>query len=123
MNRRVGPKTSTNDLVRLFEEAALGQWLASIDNNTAKHKRLYHRIEAIVAELKSRTPDQRIALAPLLDHENWEVKVATAVYLVPVDRDRAIRALKAIEDAHVGGASNRAYTALLCLSTGEWKPT
>jgi hypothetical protein len=85
-------------LVERFTALALGQFKAELHGETGKYNRLFRELAAIEQELKARTGDQRIALVPLFEHPNAQVRLMAAEFTLAVAKASACRTLQEIWD-------------------------
>lgn len=85
---------SNEQLAEQFAQLAIQQFHAELRNETSKVNRLASADIAITRVLKSRGPDARRILLPLLDHENPQVRLRAAEALGGVELERAVETLK-----------------------------
>jgi len=116
-------RLSNAELVELFREYAVMQQRVLLDSNTRKYNKLYDKMAAVDAELRSRGLEARKSLLALLSDENFRVRYAAAVKSLGVDRDRAISVLREIEASHMMPEAGAAGMTLLHLERGVFKPT
>ncbi|MBM3488918.1 MAG: DUF2019 domain-containing protein [Alphaproteobacteria bacterium] len=102
-------------LFTLFWEAARKGHFAL---GPAEYNRSVDRIHAIVAEIKSRTPDARHLLLPLLQDKIETVRYVAATHLLEID---AARAVAVLTDLRENGKTDVASFAYLDLD--EWQNT
>jgi hypothetical protein len=113
---------SVEQLVNLFVELSVEQDMALLSNAQAKVNRLYWKIDAINNELKSRPGDQRLALLPLYDHKNMQVRLK-AVYATMALVPKAARSrLEAIAASGWMPQAGDAGMSLINLDRGIYKP-
>lgn len=113
---------SVEQLVNLFVELSVEQDMALLSNAQAKVNRLYWKINAINNELKSRPGDQRLALLPLYDHKNMQVRLK-AVYATMALVPKAARSrLEAIAASGWMPQAGDAGMSLINLDRGIYKP-
>lgn len=89
---------SAEQLVALFTDIALEQDGARLHSNSAKFNRLFDQMEQVKATLKARVGDQRLALLPLHDHRNAQVRFTAAVATLDLAPAAARRVLEIISD-------------------------
>ena len=78
-----------DQLVQDFAELSLQMGAAVLDSETGRFNRMFPRMQAIDRELRSRGPETRRALSPLLDDKNRFVRYYAAKYLLGLVPDRA----------------------------------
>ena len=83
----------------------------------------YHRRQAIVGELRRRSPDQRPALAVFLSHEHPAVRYWAAVQLLGIMPDRALPVIEETDRKASGPLGCQAMTTLMVYRSGEFRPT
>lgn len=111
------------ELVELFRGYAIQQQRVLLDSNTSKYNKLYDKMAAIDAELRSRGMEARKSLLTLLSDKNFRVRYAAAMKSLGVDRDRAVAVLREIATSHMMPEAGAAGMALLHLERGIFKPT
>lgn len=87
---------ATSELVALFETITTEQCDASWCWQASRYNRLFGQMVAICDELKSRAGDQRLALLPLLQSENVQVRLMAAIQLLALAPDQARSALESV---------------------------
>jgi HEAT repeat protein len=85
---------SDDQLAGQFAERAIKEFGAQRRNETRLMVRLAKERIVISTILKSRNPDGRKALLPLLNHENPQVRLNAAEALAGFDLERAVATLK-----------------------------
>lgn len=111
MNRTKNAKLDTSELVAKFSDLALAQHEAVETFQTARYNRLFDRIALVKRELKGREGDQRIALVPLLDAPNIQVRFMAAYALLTIAPEQARKTLIGIREAgHFPQSSDASYT-------------
>ena len=110
-------------LVSIFESIALAQ-----DEALAKYRpisvynRLFDQMREVAAELKSRQGDQRRALVPLMNSRNLQVKLKTAITVLPVAYGPARAMLEHIKALQVYPEAANAAEILKDLDNGSHNP-
>jgi Mg-chelatase subunit ChlI len=116
-------RMSNAELVELFRGYAIMQQRVLLNSNTSKYNKLYDKMAAIDAELRSRGIEARRSLLTLLSDENFRVRYAAAMKSLGVERDRAIAVLREIAASHMMPEAGDAGMALFHLERGIFKPT
>jgi hypothetical protein len=114
---------TVEQLVSAFEEASVEQSQAELYNKFSRYNRLFRRMVAIQEELKNRDGDQRIALVPLLEHPNPQVRYMAAEYTLLVAPVASRKALKDLSDKNIYPQAADARGTLWSLEAGRRKPT
>jgi hypothetical protein len=114
---------TVEQLVSAFEEAGVEQSQAELYNKFSRYNRLFRRMVAIQEELKNRDGDQRIALVPLLEHPNPQVRYMAAEYTLLVAPVASRKALKDLSDKNIYPQAADARGTLWSLEAGRRKPT
>lgn len=83
------PGLVTNQLVKRFAELAHDMGLAVLDSETRRFNRMFPDMQAIDRELRSRGREARMALLPLLGHEDRFRRYYAAKYLLGLAPDHA----------------------------------
>lgn len=96
MKRTKNTKLDTAELVAKFSELALAQHEAVETFQTARYNRLYDQIVLVKNELRARKGDQRIALIPLLDAPNIQVRFMAAYALITIVPEQVRTTLEGI---------------------------
>jgi hypothetical protein len=94
-------KLDVGALLKLHVERSVQQGMALERASISKVNELGGRINQINKELKSRSGDQRGALAPLLSHPNAQVRFNAAQSLIRILPLEARRTIQAIADSGV----------------------
>ena len=94
-------KLDVGALLKLHVEWSVQQGMALERASISKVNELGGRINQINKELKSRSGDQRGALAPLLSHPNAQVRFNAAQSLIRILPLEARRTIQAIADSGV----------------------
>ncbi|WP_398470361.1 DUF2019 domain-containing protein [Tardiphaga sp.] len=111
MNSEKNTKLDTSELVAKFLELALAQHEAVETFQTARYNRLYDRIELIKRELKAREGDQRMALLPLLEAPNIQVRFMAAYALLTIAPEQVRKTLIGIrETGQLPQSADASYT-------------
>ncbi len=71
-------RLTIEELVDLFAEIGVEQDRALFHERIAEFRKLYRQMNAIDNELKRRGRDARLALLPLYDHPNVQVRLKAA---------------------------------------------
>ena len=114
---------STPDLVSRFQQCALEQDEALLDDELSKYNRLYREMDVIKNELKARPGDQRTALLPLLDHPNPQVRYRAGAATLAVAPQEARRALEQIVAAKQFPQAGHVGMLLRAIDAGEFVPS
>jgi|SRR5690242_2824162 len=109
---------SNEQLAQQFAELSLQEFDAELGSNTKAVIRLARARIAISSTLKARTPDGRIALVPLLDHKNPQVRLNAAESLAGLDRDRAVATLRDLHRSAPSAQRGAAGVALHLIEKG-----
>lgn len=88
----------------------------------AIYNRLFDEINAVVDELKMRAGDQRIALLPLLENRNPQVKLIAAIDLLAVAYGPARRVLEELRGTDIFPQSANAAGLLNDMDKGLHVP-
>ncbi|MDB5549298.1 MAG: hypothetical protein JWP21_2745 [Tardiphaga sp.] len=112
-------KLSIAELVEQFLTMALEQDDVLLKGRPISiYSRLFHQMNAIAQELKSRAGDQRIALLPLLDIDNPQVKLMAASELMQVAPKPARKVLEDLKQTNIFPHSANASMLLKELDGG-----
>ena len=114
---------SVNDLVDQFCAYALEQDEALLGGEQAKANRLFWRLRDVEDELRGREGDQRLALLPLYDHPNAQVRVKAIKASLAVAPERGRQALQALANSKEYPAAMEAGMSIRALDRGIFKPT
>lgn len=109
------------ELVKLFEDIAIGQFEADELGDTRKINRLYDRKELVEAELKLRPGDHRRVLMTLYDHPNVQVRLNAAKSTLAVAPVAARQLIQAIADSKEYPQAGDAGMCLWTLDEGIFK--
>jgi hypothetical protein len=110
-------------LVERFTALCVGQFQAELRGEIAKQNQLIRQSIAVADELKGRTGDQRIALVPLLDHPNPQVRMMAAQFTLALVPAAARQTLQDLSDKNIYPQAAYARGTLIALDRGERKPT
>ncbi len=113
---------SVGELVEEFITLGIKQYKAVWDGDTKTYKPLFFRMQAVKAELKNRSGDERRALRALYDHPNIQVRLMAAratLALSPVEARRVIESIAASNDFPYAGDAGM---CLWALDEGIFKP-
>lgn len=114
---------STNELVEKFLSVGLRQFEAERGYKIHAYNRLFDEMEAVKAELKRRSGDQRRALLPLLKHANVQVQLMAAIALLAIEPELARSALVEVSDAKELAQAADASMMLDALEEGDYIPS
>jgi len=120
MTRATLDTLTVNQLVARFAEIGIAQDRAEDDN--AEYNRLFHLMQALKDELKSRPNDQRRALMALYDHRNMQVRLMAAKATLAVAPKEARKLIESIADSRHFPQAGSAGMSLLMLDRGEFVP-
>lgn len=115
-------KLSVSELADLFLQVAIAQFEAQRRRQIAKYNRLFDKMAAVEKELERRPGDQRIALVPLLQHRNEQVRLMAAHATMQVARDEAYAAFKVLSEENRFPQTANAGFALRKLEGQKWPP-
>jgi len=118
MNKRALASMGDDQLAAQFIELSLDEFRAELKGNIKLVVRLAKARIAISNILKSRKPDGRRALLPLLDHENPEVRLNAAESLAGFDRERAVATLRDLHKWAPSAQRGAAGVALYLIEKG-----
>jgi hypothetical protein len=111
MNSVRNTRLETSELVARFSDLAREQHEAVETFRTARYNRLYDQIKLIESELKARDGDQRMALIPLLDAQNIQVRFMAAYALLTIAPQQARKTLEGIrESGQLPQSADASYT-------------
>lgn len=113
---------TVEQLVQLFAEFAVQQDAALLYRAQGEVNKLYFKLDAIKKELKSRPGDQRVALLPLYDHKNMQVRVKAAKATLAIAPEAARAQLEAIRASGWQPQALEAGMSLGELDRGGFKP-
>ncbi len=85
--------------------------------------RLYHQMDDVRTELKTRSGDQRRALMQLYAHPNIQVRLKAAISTLAVAPKEARDLIEAIANSHQFPQAGDAGMTLSGLDDGTFKPT
>ncbi len=120
---QIKPEAMTvEQLIDRFIALATEQDQALLYSDTAKYNRLYDRIKAVEAELKSRPGDQRRALLPLYHHANWQVRLQAAYATLAISPKAGRSLLETIAASRHYPQAGYAGMSLSSLDRGIYKP-
>lgn len=122
MKRLPLSRLSDDEIVQRFIQYAIEQENMRLELRSRNVARLYHKIAALVAELRSREGDHRHVLLPLLKHANPQVRLRAAKNLLAVAPDEALAALKELADPQLYIQALDAGMTLWNLETGVFVP-
>jgi hypothetical protein len=113
---------STDQLVNRFVEISMAQYQAIEMEENEKYRKLYQEMEDVRVELRSRPGDQRMALRPLLEHPNPQVRLKAAITLLALLPDSARRTLQLISDRNEFPQAADALGMMRALENGTYVP-
>ena len=113
---------TTDQLVTRFAEIGIAQDQAELMGEIGKFNNLYRQMDATEKELRRRGREARLALLPLYDHPNMQVRLNAAKRTLGIVPDAARRALKAISDSKWQPQALDAGMSLWNLDRGVFKP-
>ncbi len=103
------------DLARLMGAAIL-------DSETKRFNRMFPKMQAIDRELRTRGPEARTALIPLLDNHDRFIRYYAAKYTLGLAPDRARRVIEDIAKSSYDALRLDAGMCLYALDKGIFKP-
>ena len=89
---------ATGQLLEQFRVLGLEKGKARLYGRLARHNRLFLQLEAVKAELKSRSGDQRRQLAQFYHHPDPQVRLDAALATLAIFPERAQAVLQTIID-------------------------
>ena len=122
MNQLVLTSLTVEQLVDLFAASALGQDDAMMARQYDLYNQLFDDLEGIRIELRSRPGDARHALLPLLGHDNPQVRLKAAIFVLAIAPEAGRRALQTIVDHEGYPHRGRAWGILDSLDKGQFVP-
>jgi hypothetical protein len=87
-----------------------------------KYNRLYDQMKGVREQLKSRPGDQRRALLPLYQHENWQVRLNAAHATLALEPEAGRQMLETIANSRHFPQAGYAGMSLSSLDRGIYKP-
>ncbi|MFC0241260.1 DUF2019 domain-containing protein [Rhodopseudomonas telluris] len=115
-------EVATPELVALFESITTEQCDASWCWQASRYNRLFGQMVAICDELKSRDDDQRLALLPLLQSQNVQVRLMAAIQLLALAPQQARDALESVIVSGYTPQDVQARSMLRALDEGTYVP-
>jgi hypothetical protein len=109
-------------LLDRFAEIGVAQDQAELMGEIGKFNSLYRQMDATEKELRRRGREARLALLPLYDHPNMQVRLNAAKRTLGIAPDAARRALQAISDSKWQPQALDAGMSLWNLDRGVFKP-
>ena len=121
---KVGPlqEQTIDQLIEEFAQLARNMGAAVLDSETGKFNRMFPKMQAIDCELRLRGRDARLALSPLLDHNDRFVRYYAAKYLLGLIPDRARRVIEEIAKYKYDALCGDAGMCLYAPDEGIFKP-
>jgi hypothetical protein len=113
---------SIDQLVDRFAEIGIAQYDALLYDQLSKFKKLYWQMDSVDKELRSRGRQARLALLPLYQHPNIQVRLKAAVHTLGVAPDAARNILRIIKESGWLPQAGDAGMLLRSLDRGEYKP-
>jgi hypothetical protein len=110
------------ELVQVFASYCLEQDNALLKDQIARFNRLYDKMAATAAELKSRVPDARGELVALFDHPNTQVRLQAARMCLAVAPIEARSLIEAIAKSKIMPQAGDAGMTLWNLDRGVFVP-
>lgn len=123
MNEQALETATVDELVERFVSLCIAQDRELSRGDVPALNRLFDRIEAVKAELKSRPGDQRHALIPLYNHANMQVRLSAAKATLAIAPQAARQTLEDIKASDWLDQSAEASGSLWALDQGIFKPT
>lgn len=117
------PRLSLEDLVGRFTVISEAQYEAELYGQIRKFNALMMDLKEVWEELQGRPGDQRIALLPLLEHPNYQVRLNAAKATLALAPAAARTTLEALYASGHLPQSGSAGMTLLLLDNGTFKPT
>jgi hypothetical protein len=111
------------ELVDRFTLIGLAQDEALLCDEYSKFNRLFWEMDAVEAELKSRSGDKRRALMPLYEHPNPQVRLTAIKATLAVEPVEARRQLEILATSGEYPQSGDAGMSIYNLDAGIFKPT
>ena len=119
-------RLSDEALRDLFETLAIKQgdaWAPENPKTLWRYEKFYFEIRDVALELQSRPGDARRILIPLLEHENWQVRLKTGTYVFALAPEQARRTLEWLASTRVGPVCMEAGSFLGAVDDGMYVPT
>ena len=119
-------RLSDEALRDLFETLAIKQgdaWAPEDPKALPRYTKLYFEILDVVTELQSRPGDRRRILIPLLEHENWQVRLKTGTYVFALVPEQARPTLEWLVTTREGPVCLEAGSFLWAVDKGIYVPT
>lgn len=114
---------ATSDLVKEFAAMGVEQDDALLKDEYARFSRLFWKLDAIQAELRSRPGDERQALLSLYNHPNMQTRLNAAKVTLAVAPKQARQMLEWIAASRWYPQAGDAGMCLWTLDEGIFKPT
>ena len=122
MNRDQLTGIAEADLVERFAELARDTGAAVLNSEVAAANRALSSMWAIEDELRSRGPEARLKMAPLLDNKDRFVRYYAAQALLGLVPERARAVIEWNADFGFDAIAGDAHGLLRALDSGEYKP-
>lgn len=122
MKRNLSNMTNM-ELLDLFERLCVEQGSKFNPGGLERYKTLFFEIKDVADELKKRPGDARHILIPLLNHEDWQVRLKAGHYTYAIAPAEARRALQWLRETRHGQFGLEAGSFLTGVDKGEFIPT
>lgn len=109
---------TSDELLDRFIEISVEQGKALAFFETARYKKLYGKLSAVVRELRARHGDERHRLLRLYDHPDLQVRFNAAGRAYALDPEAAIATFRAIKDSRQYPWAGHAGMSLSMLEMG-----
>lgn len=123
MTRISVPKMTEEQLIERFVFIATEQDQAMLYDDNRRYNQLYDKMKDVERELKQRPGDQRRVLLPLLEHENLQVKLRSALATLAVAPEASKAVLQWLSDRNRYPQAADAREMLDALGDGSYVPT
>ena len=123
MKKQPLSKLTVAQLADRFAELGLEQYEAHEEDDIPRVNRLYRKMDAIDEELRARGREARLALVPLFDHPNVQVRMQAARFAFALAPEAARKCLQAIGDSGMPPQYLYARLALQFIDDGTAKLT
>ena len=121
--KKIDPKSMTiEQIIETYTSLCEQEDDALLADERSRYKRLFFRVVALNDELKARGRDARLALKPLLQHRNPQVRLNAAQDLLAVIPQEARSILQDLRDSRAGPQCLDAGMTLWNLDRGVFTP-